>query len=116
MRRIVFTLTGEINERRDPERYREVIEAIARYTLEDKENVELEYTFSELAGGEGDNVHQFRRDVPPAVWSDGRVQHECDDTVHLFASVPGICECGERTWETIEFQDVPGIIIGNGDS
>ena len=44
----------------------------------------------------------FRRRATPVVWSDGRVQTECDEHVHLFESVPGRCQCGERLWESLE--------------
>lgn len=43
-------------------------------------------------------VLPFRRRAKPAVWSDGRVQNRCDELVHLFASVPGRCQCGDRLW------------------
>jgi hypothetical protein len=44
-------------------------------------------------------IVEFRRAVPPVVWSDGTVQTECSELVHLYASVPGRCQCGERLWE-----------------
>ena len=44
-------------------------------------------------------VIQFRRKATPVVWSDGRMQSECDEHVHLFESIPGRCQCGERLWE-----------------
>lgn len=65
---------------------------------------------------EPENVVPFRRKLPPILWSDGRMQSECDDLVHLFASVPGRCQCGERTWDVApgvvpEWADQPGIIL-----
>lgn len=47
----------------------------------------------------GGLVIQFRRKATPVVWSDGRVQSECDELVHLYESIPGRCQCGERLWE-----------------
>jgi len=49
-----------------------------------------------------DNVVPFNRRIPPAVWSDGTVQTDCTEHVHLFASVPGRCKCGERLWTTLD--------------
>lgn len=47
-----------------------------------------------------ENVVPFRRrPVEGLVWSDGRVQRECDELVHVFASVPGRCQCGRHLWE-----------------
>ncbi len=63
-----------------------------------------------------DNVLPFRRKMPPLLWSDGTIQKECSDLVHLFASVPGRCQCGDRTWEVMEgeippWADTPGVSI-----
>jgi hypothetical protein len=48
------------------------------------------------------NVVPFRRksfDSEHALrWSDGRLQTECSEHVHIFAMVPGRCRCGERWW------------------
>lgn len=43
-------------------------------------------------------VIPFRRKVTPITWSDGHVQTTCDERVHMFASVRGRCQCGERLW------------------
>lgn len=44
------------------------------------------------------NVVPFNRRRAPAIWSDGTVQHDCTEHVHLFASVPGRCKCGSEFW------------------
>jgi hypothetical protein len=73
------------------------------------------------AMSESEKVLPFRRKMPPIVWSDGRIQKECDEMVHLFASVPGRCQCGDRTWEIdpatiVPWEDTPGVIIGQWES
>ena len=49
-----------------------------------------------------DNVIAFRRKAQPITWSDGRVQNECDERVHLFDTIPGRCQCGENLWATTD--------------
>lgn len=61
---------------------------------------------TEAQAGVSDNVIPFQRrpldaeDAPR--WSDGQVQRRCSEFVHVFASVPGRCQCGERQWNPDE--------------
>ncbi len=62
-------------------------------------------------------VVPFRRrplEQPP-VWNDGRVHSHCDEHVHVFASVPGRCQCGECLWDTTNPPDVAGHLKEAGD-
>lgn len=51
-------------------------------------------------------VVPFRSRPEPIVWSDGRVQTECDELVHLFARVPGPCGCGQEFFWAAEDRDL----------
>lgn len=53
-----------------------------------------------------DNVIPFPRPPLPdhlgVQTSDGRLLVTCEDPTHIFATIPGRCQCGEHLWPGFE--------------
>lgn len=62
-------------------------------------------------------IIQFpRKPLPPENsprWSDGTTQDRCEGLIHVFAEVPGRCQCGEEYWDD---DNLPGGVGIHTDS